>query len=218
MPVEELESKDYKINSFVLGAFSTNCYVLTAKASRQTAIIDLAAEPEPLLSYLKAEALDPGYILITHAHIDHVHSIKRLKDIYPEAQLAIHSDDDPLVAHIDEQCSLFGFSPIKIPNKDVDLKKIATIALGELQIYALHTPGHSPGHVCFYLPSQRILFSGDLLFKNSIGRSDFEGGDPVIIKQSLKMLCHSIPDDVRIFPGHGAFSTMGSEKAQNPFL
>ncbi|MFA5625289.1 MAG: MBL fold metallo-hydrolase [Bradymonadales bacterium] len=217
-PNEVIETKDYWIHHLVLGSFATNCYVLVCKATNACAVIDVAEQADDIHRFLKSRSLDPSYILITHAHIDHVHGCKRLKALYPKAVLALHKDDYALAANLGGQSRRFGFVPVEMPAVELDLSTKHEIELGRLRLELIHSPGHSPGHVCFYLKEQKTIFSGDLLFRHSIGRSDFEGGDAVVLKKSLDALCERLADDVLVLPGHGEFTSIGSEKRENPFL
>ena len=194
---DEFETEDYKIVRYCIGEFGVNTYVIICKKTRKAAVVDPGGEAQAIAECIRDHSDDLDYMLLTHAHIDHVAGAKALADIVAVRNIAYHADEDIVVEHIPYMCKMFG-----VP--------IAPVTI--------HTPGHTPGGVCFYIAEHDICFTGDTLFKGSVGRTDFEGGDGRALRKSLDSLIAILGDDVKILPGHGKYSTMGNEKQNNFYL
>jgi hydroxyacylglutathione hydrolase len=191
-----------ELERLVLGELATNCYIL--KAGEEATVIDPGAEDERLLRALAGHRL--RYILLTHAHPDHLGGVPRLKREFPGASLLLHGADLE---------GLRWFLPQLEP--DGLLEEGTTLRLGKEELRVLHTPGHSPGSVVFMLTGDGRLFVGDLLFRDSIGRVDLPGGSPSEMAHSLRRLI-GLNGDFRVYPGHGPETTLARERARNPFL
>lgn len=190
------------VERLVVGELATNCYIL--KAGEEAAAIDPGAADERLIRTLKGYHL--RYILLTHAHPDHLGGVPRLKEAFPEAALLLHKADLE---------GLRWFLPELEPDDLLEEGSTLTLGLGGEQLRVLHTPGHSPGSVVFM--SDARLFVGDLLFRDSIGRTDLPGGSPGEMARSLRRLI-GLDGDFRVYPGHGPETTLARERAWNPFL
>lgn len=200
----------------VVGDFQENCYILFDEDSKEAAIIDPGTDTFVIESSVKMNDLKIKYILLTHGHGDHIGAVEELKEIYPEALLAVHAEDAHMIgnANLNHSREIHGKS-IEL-KADLILKKDSELTLGENVIDVIHTPGHTLGGVCFHV--EDLLFSGDTLFNNSIGRTDLYGGDfPQIIK-SIKDKLFVLDKETIVLPGHGNESTIGSEIKYNPFL
>ncbi len=203
-----------------VGALQTNCYLLGDKKSRRAAVIDPGAEGIRISNKLGELGLDLVAILCTHAHFDHILAAWTLKR-QSGGHIYISSKDRPTLLQV-----IFGLAPRFSPeirpvspsDVDHDLAEGDKLMLGEITVEVIETPGHTPGHVAFYLREQGMLFSGDLIFSGSIGRTDFMGGSHEDLMDSVRTKIFILPGDTAIFPGHGNSTSVGREKSQNPFF
>ena len=199
-----------------VGAFEENCYLYACPKTREAVIIDPGDEAERILETIRELAIVPKYILNTHGHIDHICAIDAVSAVYP-VPLAIHPADVPM--YTDELVArMFGQeAPLVKRKPDILLKEGDTISFGTLKLEVIHTPGHTPGVVCF-ISRPYCVFSGDTLFYRSIGRTDLPGGDYGQIITSIRKKLYSLDDDLVVFPGHGPQTTIMEEKYENPFV
>ena len=162
------------------------------------------------------------HLLQTHAHIDHVSGLAASKAALPDAPVYLHPDDVFLLQTVSQQGAMFGMGDVTTPElPDVELADGMTLCVGELSFEVLHTPGHCPGHVCFYCEDEALVFGGDLLFAGSIGRTDFPppmGCSLPDMKRSLKRVSEQLPGDTLVFCGHNEATSIGTERASNPYL
>ncbi len=205
------------IREFTLGPLGNNTYLLIEPTTREAVIIDPSFECEKVLVVLQQENLHLSQIWITHAHFDHIAGVQTLSDQIPGLVIGLHPDDLPLW-QAQGGASWFGWTlTMQIaPNLNFDHKQ--TLQLGSTLIQVLHTPGHSPGHVIFYIPSMELAFCGDLIFYHGIGRTDLPGGDFDQLTQSITHHIFSLPNQTRLFPGHGPATSVGEERYNNPWL
>jgi hydroxyacylglutathione hydrolase len=212
------------IAGFPAGSFATNCYLVAAAPGSECIIIDPGQDAEPgITELLAAHRLKPVAVVLTHGHIDHVWSVAPVCGargipawIHP-ADRALLSDPArgfPLMAGQ----QLFGGLTFTEPDDVAELADGMTLDLAGVRLTVSHAPGHTPGSVTFLEPGDGVLFSGDLLFAGSIGRTDLPGGDYPAILRSLERVCLPLPDGTRVLPGHGPQTTIGAERAGNPFL
>lgn len=199
---------------FKLGIYETNCYVIySEKARGKCLIIDPAAEAGTLLYFMEKHQLTPEAILLTHGHYDHYLAVPKLQEMWPELPVYCHPLDCPkeLVEYEMGQAfpTVTAFKNVK-PLSDKQI-----LSLMGLEIQVLHTPGHTPGSVVFM--AEDALFTGDTLFCQSIGRTDFKGGSTTDMAASLKRLA-ALEKDYRVYPGHEELSTLEAEKLYNPYL
>lgn len=205
------------IRTLLVGLIQTNCYLIGDEATREGAVIDPGGDPDSILAAIKAEGLTIRYILNTHAHFDHIAANEPLLAA-TGASLALHPADAKLLA-TGGGGKWFGLlSSISSPDPDVELDDGQELAVGGLRLKVLHTPGHWPGHVAFYLPEEGVLFSGDVLFQNGIGRTDLPGGDYATLMASIRHKLLTLPDETVVYPGHGPATTIGAERRHNRFL
>lgn len=203
------------VKTFVVGPFLENTYVLSDPDSREAILIDPGGEEDALRRHLERESLRATAILNTHAHPDHVGGVARLRREL-EIPFALHPADAFLLDSLPEVCDGLGIPRIEAPAIDRALADGDEIALGAHAIRVLATPGHSPGSVSFLVGG--FLFSGDALFQASIGRTDFPGGSLPVLLASIRAKILTLPDETRVFPGHGPPTTVGDERRGNPFL
>lgn len=208
------------IRAFTFNPFMTNCYVIHADG--EAAVVDASshkpAEHQQIITYVEENGLTVKHLLLTHAHIDHIFGCAFLSD-YFDMDFRMHEADSFLIERAMEQSNMFGV-PLDQPTKiRTSLQEGQSIPLGDISLRVLHTPGHSPGSVAFVASEDDAIASGDVLFQGSIGRVD---GLPRTSKKELissietKLL--PLGDDVRVYPGHGAATTVGAERESNPFL
>lgn len=199
----------------IVGPLETNCYVYFCPETRECAVIDPGAEADQIFPLITHLNLKPVIILNTHGHVDHTGANVEIKDRY-RAPIAMHQDDLPLLEeNIQLEFGLMlGAKPT--PRPDRLLMDGDEVRVGQTSLKVIHTPGHSPGSVCFYTPG--ILFSGDTLFCGGVGRTDLPGGSWKDLIRSLRTRVLTCPEETVVLPGHGPRTTIGEEKENNPFL
>lgn len=211
------------IAGFPAGSFATNCYVLAPGPGEECVIIDPGQDAEPgIAEVLDEHRLKPVAVMLTHGHIDHIWSVAPVcgaRDIpayiHPSDRALLSDPARGLSTQVGQQ--LFGGLTFSEPADVAELADGMTVRLAGLELTVDHAPGHTPGSVAFRLP-EGVLFSGDLLFAQSIGRTDLPGGDYPAILESLARVCLTLPDETAVLPGHGPQTTIGAERASNPFL
>jgi hydroxyacylglutathione hydrolase len=200
-----------------VGPLQCNCSILGDETSLEAIVVDPGDDIPTILSVLDKHNLTVKQIVITHAHIDHIAGAQRLKRL-TGAPILYNQNDLPLVKMMDVQAGWLGIpTPEVLPPDDTldDGKRIAILGLtGSI----LHTPGHTQGSVCLYLPDQTLLLAGDTLFAGSVGRTDLPGGDTTQLITSIHDRLLTLPDDVTVIPGHGPRTSIGAERDSNPFL
>lgn len=218
MSFHTLDRDGMQIRTAPLGALATNCYVVGCARTGVGALIDAVAQIQAIDAMVQhGEGLKLDKILQTHAHIDHVAALPEARARY-NAPIHLHRLELPLYEAAPIQGRMFGIHVDPLPPPDAFLTEGQTIAVGELQAEVLLTPGHSPGSVCFHFAAQKVIFSGDVLFAGSIGRTDLPGGDGPTLMRSLAQLLDLLPDDTLVLSGHGPATTIGRERTSNPFL
>lgn len=206
-----------KIKTIQVGPLEVNCYILWDSDTLDSFIIDPGGDGPAIKKEIDSLDLKVKYILNTHGHFDHVGADGELRTYY-SVPLAIHKADVTLLKNAAGHAEIFGIKAEPQPSPDVFLTNNAIFTAGSLSLKVLHTPGHTGGGVCLYDEAEGLLFSGDTLFSGSVGRSDLEGGSSEELMNSIKTRLLCLPDKVRVFPGHGDPTTIGAERAHNPFL
>jgi len=201
--------------TLTLGPFETNTYVLVCPATGDTAVVDVGFEPEVVIRLLRERGLVPRLLLNTHAHYDHVAGMRAVQEALG-GEYWLHPGDRPMLNHLDQQGAMFGLPPAAPPADVHDLVDGQRIALGKETLEVLHTPGHSPGSVTFRGGDD--LWVGDVLFAGSIGRTDLPGGSFATLERSIQQRLFPLGDHLRVLPGHGPPTTIGRERADNPFV
>lgn len=211
------------VAGFPAGSFAANCYVVAPAPGEECVIIDPGEDAEGGIADIVAEhRLKPVAVLLTHGHIDHVWSVAPVCGARG-IPAYIHPDDRALLADpargfpLGTGQQLFGGLTLTEPDDVRELADGEVLAIAGLEIIVDHAPGHTAGSVAFRSP-EAVMFSGDLLFAGSIGRTDLPGGDPEAMLESLARVCLALPDQTRVLPGHGPQTTIGAERAGNPFL
>jgi glyoxylase-like metal-dependent hydrolase (beta-lactamase superfamily II) len=204
-----------RVYKLAVGPFEMNAYIVAEDEGKNCVLIDPGDEPGRIIEAIKNHQLEPERILLTHAHIDHIRYLKTIQDKLG-LPLFMHEDDLPLLENINEQALFFDLTSSGVPHVDGFVRDNQEIEIGSMHLKVLHTPGHSPGGVCYY--GDHHLFAGDVLFKESIGRTDLYGGNFNLLKESIKNKLLTLPDETVVHPGHGEDTTIGQEKRRNPFL
>lgn len=201
-----------------LGPMQTNCYVVSCSETLHAAVIDPSADGRNLAAMLSDEGLELTHILLTHSHFDHVGGLGQLKEEYPQVPVYCHPDAFPMLAQAPMQAAFFGLKIPDVPQPDKMLHEGDTIHIGNVILDVFDTPGHAPGHVSFYHEQQNVIFSGDVLFQGSIGRTDLPGGNYELLIKTIREKLLTLPDETHVLSGHGAVTTIGAERLNNPFL
>ena len=202
------------IENIVVGQLDVNCYIVAGESSPDAVVIDPGDEFERIAGLLDDKGLRPGYIVFTHAHYDHVCAAGELKSRYG-AHIVMHEEERDTYRMTKELCMSWGFGEEDFPPAGMVVKDGGEIAFGNLVFRVIHTPGHTPGSICLY--GEKVLFTGDTLFKGSVGRTDLPGGSTDMLMASLRKIS-SLPTETRVFSGHGDTTTIAEELKNNPFL
>ena len=197
-----------KIEKILVGPIEVNCYIVVL--NKKLYVIDPGGDADQVISQIKKEGKCLDSILLTHGHIDHISAVKQVSEAFNDAPVYLHKNDHDLYLS-PNNCMMPFFPPITDP-----VKPVSIIDTQDFEI--LHTPGHSPGSVCFYFANDEVLFSGDTVFCESIGRTDLPGGDYNQIINSIKEKITTLPGNTKMYPGHGPTSSIENEKKSNPFL
>jgi glyoxylase-like metal-dependent hydrolase (beta-lactamase superfamily II) len=199
----------------VVGPLQVNCYIVFDEKTREAIVIDPGDDARDILTLVKDKGLKVKYLVNTHAHFDHVGANKDLKTA-TGAELLIHEGDSALLGATANQARMFGMTTNSSPKADRYVKHGDVITAGDVSLTVLHTPGHSAGGIS--LVGNGVVFTGDALFAGSIGRTDLMGGDLMTLITAIKEHLMTLPDDTVVLSGHGPQSTIGEERAENPFL
>lgn len=205
------------IHSLTVGPFQENCYIIGDPETRKGAVIDPGSEPEKIIRLIDEHNLSVDSIFNTHGHIDHIGAIIQLQTKYKSA-FYLHKDDETLLGKAGQYAAMYGLELEGIPEIDHQISDGDELTVGRLKMRVIHTPGHTRGGCCFYFPDQKNLFTGDTLFRQSIGRTDLPGGDYKMILKSIREQILTLPAETDVYPGHGPQTTIGFEKINNPFL
>lgn len=204
-----------QVTRFSVGPVQANAYLLVE--GEHAVLVDPGDEPKRLLGALAASGARLEAVWLTHADFDHVGALAGVLAAHP-APVYLHPADLPLLRGAREQAAAWGLAIEAPPTATRDLADGQTLSLGGLEARCLFTPGHTPGHVAFYLPAAALVLTGDALFRGGIGRTDRPFGDAERLLRSIRGKLLTLPDDTRVLPGHGPASTILDERRSNPFL
>jgi len=204
------------IQTFCLGQWQTNCYVLSV--GRSCWIVDAGFDPEPMLDHIAARGLKLEKVVLTHGHLDHIAGLTAVRHRHPDVPILIHADEEDFLTDTRLNLSAAFVQPVVAPEATDLLQHGDAIELAGVKFGIRHTPGHSPGGITLVQPEHNVAIVGDTLFAGSIGRYDFPTSDGQTLMRSIREQLLTLPDDTRVLPGHGPETTIARERAANPYL
>jgi hydroxyacylglutathione hydrolase len=205
------------VRMFSVGPIQENCFLFRRDGSARALIVDPGEEAERLLAAIDELGVALDGILLTHTHFDHVGAVAPIARA-TGAEVWVPEIEKPVLADINSYVPWPEFGPFESWDAEHTLTGGERLELAGFEIDVLFTPGHSPGHVSFHVADEQAVFSGDVLFQGSVGRTDLPGGDPQLLMETLKTLAATLPDETTVHPGHMGITTIGAERATNPFL
>lgn len=210
-----------QVNVFTFNPFAENTFIVWDDVTNEAAVIDPGVstvdEQKVLTDFISKNELNIKYLINTHCHIDHILGCSFVKKKYNPLYL-VPEKDLVLLEHSQQQAQMFDLDFEEPPKPNIFITEDSDISIGNSRIIFLFTPGHTPGEYCLYFEKEKICITGDVLFKEGIGRTDLWGGNYNTLINSIETKLLTLPDDVVIYPGHGESSTIGYEKQYNPFL
>lgn len=212
------DARELEIRGVVVGLFRENCWIIGSRQRGEACVIDPGGEPEEILALARDMGVSIKRILASHAHIDHIMAARAIVE-QTGAPFLLHGDDQWIADRMpDTARSWFGIDVLPPPPPDALLRGGEDLEVAGVTLRVLHTPGHTPGSVSVYVPEAESLFSGDTLFRESIGRTDLPGGSAPTIVASIHNTLFTLPDGTRVLPGHMDETTIGYERQHNPFV
>jgi len=205
------------VRSFTVGPVAENCYVARRDGAEHGVIVDPGDEPERILAAVKTLGIEVDAILLTHCHFDHIGAVAPVAKA-TGAPVHCPEIEVPVLADIMSYVPWPGFGPFESYDADETVGGGEHLSLAGFEIDVVFTPGHSPGHVTYAITDEQALFSGDVLFKGSVGRTDLPGGDWGTLLESIRGLVDGYPEETTVYPGHMGVTTLGAERETNPFL
>lgn len=206
-----------RIKKFVQGPIGTNCYVVQNEETKECFVVDLALWQPSFLTFFQEEGLQAKAVLLTHGHFDHMMGVEKFIEKVP-VPVYVMEEEKPLLcdARLNASSSMYGEGFVF--SEAQGLRDGQTLSVAGFQVQVIHTPGHTVGGCCYYLPQEGVLFSGDTLFQASVGRTDLPTGSGSQIVRSVREKLFVLPEDTMVYPGHMEETTIGSEKKYNPFV
>jgi len=205
----------FTIKCMVTGPLHTNAYLLWDNKSKEAALFDVGGDITPLIEIIKEKKLKLKYIFCTHGHFDHIIGLPAVKEQFPDAKIGINQKELDVIKNHGPIARMFRFDPESIKKPDLFIDDNNKFYLGELEITAILTPGHTPGSICYYFDNS--LISGDLLFHHGVGRTDLYGGNFDELVRSIRKI-YTLPDETVVYPGHQGITYIGTEKKENPVV
>ena len=206
---------DVIVEKIVTGPFQENTFVVRSVESNQTLIIDPGDDEVRIIEFIRSKKLIPLAILNTHAHLDHIGAVSKLKESF-NIPFYLHEEEKMILDYYEESCEMFGLLPKQKPKVDKWLKNHKSLTIKDFKVKIINTPGHTPGGVCYEIDNH--IFVGDTIFKGSVGRTDLPGGNWDNLKKSLFQLIDTVNHEKIVHSGHGDDTTLKHELVSNPFL
>ncbi len=203
------------LDRLILGGMQTNCYILADEDTGECAVFDPAADADKIMAIIEQRSLNVKYIILTHVHIDHIMALDKIK-VITDADIVVHADEAAMLNH--DGYTLASYFGTRSPEAkaDIPVSDGDILYLGKTKMEIIHTPGHTAGGMCVLCDD--ILISGDTLFAESIGRTDFPGGNHSQLISSIKDKLMMLDDKIQVYPGHGSSTTIDHERVYNPYL
>ena len=202
---------------FTVGPVAENCYLFRRDGSDRAVIVDPGDEPDKLLEAIDGLGVGLDAIILTHTHFDHVGAVAPVARA-TGAEVWVPVIEKDVLANVMDYVPWPGFGPFESYDAEHTIAGGERLSLAGFDIDVLFTPGHSPGHVTFSIPEEQVVFSGDVLFQGSVGRTDLPGGDWPTLLESIRSLIDALPEETTVYPGHMGVTSLGAEKRTNPFL
>lgn len=212
----EGKKTELKIECYMVSEFGTNCYFVINNETKEMLVIDPGDNAPMLIDTIEREQIKPVAVLLTHGHLDHADAAEALAKRFDVKIYAHEAEKETLQDSRMNLTAVFGEA--RTYHADVFVRDEEVLDFIGCSIKVLFTPGHTPGGCCYYFTDQRILFSGDTLFCESVGRTDFPGGSSAALIRSIREKLLNLPDDVKVYPGHMSQTSIGTEKMYNPFI
>jgi len=211
------DKSELLVKTIVNGPFQENCFVVADAATQQAIMVDPGFDADQLAAVVRELDLTVTEIICTHAHIDHAGAVAPLKRLLG-APFAMHPGDHPVLQNLPASAQMFGLPEVELPEVERELSEGDEVKVGDVSGQVIHTPGHSPGGCCLHFADQKVLIAGDTLFAGSVGRTDLPGGSTQTLLENIKEKLLALPDETVVHCGHGPSTTIGAERAGNPFL
>ncbi len=208
-----------EIDHLILGAYETNCYILRHDGSAEDClIIDTGLNAGKLIDFLTEHKLSPVAVVFTHGHADHIAGVTVLREKYPDIKIYIHKLDAEMLTGAQSNLSALAGKQFSTDPANFTLEQGDVVEQAGIKLRVLHTPGHTPGGICLYSEDEGIVFVGDTLFADSVGRTDFPGGSMTQLITGIREKLLALPDQTIVYTGHGPQTTIAQEKVNNPYL
>ncbi len=207
-----------QVETFNLGSWMTNCYLVGDEALNTRCVIDAGFEPEEMIDYIKGRGLECETLIFTHSHLDHIAGAVEFLAEWPDMEILIHEAEEKYLTDPRLNLSAMAGTSVTAPPATGTLKHGQVLETAGVTFTVLHTPGHSPGGICLYCAKGGTAFVGDTLFHGSVGRYDLPDSDGEALFDAIRKRLLALPDETRFFPGHGPSGTIGEERRTNPFL
>lgn len=206
------------VRAFTGGGFAENGYLVVSEETDEAVAVDPGAASQGMVDRIRQDGLKLRHVFLTHAHLDHVEGLHRVHEAWPDVPIWLHPSDRPLFDSLGQQAAAFGMPFAEQPEPTEAFEHGQRIGFGGSAFDVRFAPGHAPGHVILVAADHGFALVGDVIFQRSIGRTDLPGGDFYTLMESIREQVLTLPDDMRLYTGHGPATTVGEEREGNPFL